>query len=104
MAIVIYEKGTDRRLFEITPAQRDQLVDALEEEDADDHDYYVDAAVCDFLDDKVDKAVVARLRELLGAGGAPAIGPDVEAAGDDEDPPAYDPDEDDGIEIEWREE
>ena len=59
MAIVIYEKGTKRRLFEITPPQRDQLIDALEEEDAEDHDYYVDAAVCDFLDDKVDAPVVA---------------------------------------------
>jgi hypothetical protein len=104
MPIVIYEKGTGRRLFEITAAQRDQLVDALEEEDAEDHDYYVDAAVCDFLDDKVDKPVVAKLRELLGAsGGAPAIGADLEAAGDDEEPPAYDED-DEGIEIEWREE
>ena len=65
MPIAIYEKGTDRRLFTITREQLDEIVDALEEENEGDHDYYIDAAVCDFLDGKVDPVIVTRLREAL---------------------------------------
>ena len=97
MAIVLYDKTQNRKLFEITAAQRDQLIDALEEESTKDRDYYVDANVIDFLEGKVDEAVLARLRPLVGATVvAPA---DVEAASDEEDLP-----EASGLEIEWREE
>jgi hypothetical protein len=103
MGFAIWNKGSNQRLMDITEAQRDQLIDALEEEDSQDHDYYIDSAVCDFLDGKVDAAVVARLREALGKPkSAAAAGEEVEAAGDDELPPeGYD--EEEGIEIEWRE-
>ncbi len=104
MAIGIYEKSTGRRLFEVTPAQHTQLRGALEEDDVGDHDYYIDSAVCDYLEGRVDEEVIARLREALGPAGAKAALPsDVEAAGDDEPPPEMDAEES-GIEIEWREE
>ncbi len=54
MAIVLYDKVQNRRLFEITVAQRDQLIAALEEESTKDRDYYVDANVIDFLEGFLD--------------------------------------------------
>src|SRR5689334_1619776 len=103
MGFALYDKGSNKRLMDISEAQRDQLIDALEEEDSQDRDYYIDSAVCDFLDGKVDAQVVARLREAIGKPKAAAGGDDVEAAGEDELPPeGYD--EEEGIEIEWREE
>ena len=42
MPIFLYDKAQNQRLFEITPEQRDQLVDALEEESTRDRDYYID--------------------------------------------------------------
>jgi hypothetical protein len=102
MAIFLYDKATDRRLFEITSAQRDQLVEALEEESSTDHDYYIDAAVCDFLEGRLDGLILSRLRELIGAAPLPE---GLEAAGDGDDPPPVEePEEDRGLEIEWREE
>jgi hypothetical protein len=102
MAIVLYDKAQNRKLFEITAAQRDQLIDALEEESTTDRDYYVDANVIDFLEGKVDEAVLAMLRPLVGATVvAPA---DVEAASDEEDFPEVSGEEPNGLEIEWREE
>jgi hypothetical protein len=105
VAIALYDKASGKRLFEITAVQRDQLVDALEEEDTDDHDYYIDAAVCEFLDGKLDAPLLAKLRALLGIKGeiGAAGGEPLETAGEDELPPPMS-DEDEGIEIEWREE
>ncbi len=103
MPIVLYDKAQNRRLFEITTAQRDQLVDALEEESSRDRDYYIDAAVLDFLDGRVDGEVLDRLRPLVGATDAPT--PGVEAAADDDELPEVDPAaESGGLDIEWREE
>jgi hypothetical protein len=106
MAIAIYDKAKGTRLFEISSEQRDQLVAALEEEDEHDHDYYVDAAVCDFLDGKIDAALVGKLRDLIGA--KPAAAADAEGlergSYDDPPPPELAESEDGGIEIEWREE
>lgn len=102
MAIVLYDKVQNRRLFPISLAQRDQLVDALEEESSKDHDYYVDANVLDFLEGKVDDALLAQLRPLVGAvASAPG---DVEAASDEEELPEVSGEEPSGLEIEWREE
>jgi hypothetical protein len=107
MPIVIYEKEPQRRLFEVTRAQLDQLIDALEEEDEHDHDYYIDAAVLDFLDGKVDAIVLGRLREALGAAGKatdPAAVGELLAAGDDDEVPPVEGEDESGIEILWREE
>ena len=105
MSIVIYEKESQRRLFEITEEQLEELIDALEEEDSGDHDYYVDAAVCDFLEGNVDALVIAKLREALGLPPAKGKGDgDVEAAGDDDELPEGGLSEDEGFEIEWRRE
>lgn len=101
MAIWLYDKATQKRLFEITPAQRDQLVTALEEEDEGDHDYYLDAAVCEFLEGQIDDSLLGQLRALVGV----AITDDgeaIEEADENEPPPPLEDEE--GIEIEWREE
>jgi hypothetical protein len=116
MAIAIYEKAQGQRLFEINEEQLQALIDALEEEDVGDRDYYIDAAVCDFLEGRVDADVVARLRAALPPGarggqtpaaeGDGADGAAAEAAEelDGEEAPSLDEDEDQGIEIEWRRE
>jgi len=102
MAIVLYDKVNNRKLFEISAAQRDQLIDALEEESTKDRDYYVDANVIDFLEGKVDEAVLAKLRPLVGA--VAATPADVVAAGDEDELPEVSGEEPAGLEIEWREE
>jgi hypothetical protein len=102
MPIALYDKAQNRRLFEITADQRQQLIDALEEESTRDRDYYIDANVLDFLDGKVDADLLAKLRPLVGAAPVASAG-DVEAAGDDDEMPEVDG-ELPGIEIEWREE
>ena len=101
MVIALYDKAQNRRLFEITRAQRDQLVDALEEESSKDRDYYIDAAVLDFLHGKVDDEVLNKLRPLVGAAAAP--GGEVEVDSDLDDIPEVDS-ELPGLDIEWREE
>jgi hypothetical protein len=99
MPIALYDKDHGRRLFEITAAQRDELVAALEEESRKDHDYYIDADVLDFLDGKVDATLLAKLRPLVGA--VPAL----DAAAADADAEVVETDSaPEGIEIEWREE
>ncbi len=106
MAIVLYDKGQNKKLFEITLAQRDQLVDALEEESTKDRDYYIDAAVIDFLDGKVDEALLAKLRPLV-AGGGPVADAGVEVDNDIDDVPEVAAGQEigeGGIDIEWREE
>ena len=107
MAIVLYDKESNRRLFEITTEQLDQLIEALEEEDTQDHDYYIDSAVCEFLVGKVDEMLLTQLRALVGApsgGTGEAVGGEpIEVAGDDEVPPVVDREEI-GIEILWRQE
>lgn len=102
MAIVLYDKAQNRRLFEITLEQRDQLIDALEEESTVDRDYYIDAAVIDFMTGKVDVELLDKLRPLVGAAPAAADGA-AEAASEDDEMPEVDA-ELAGIDIEWREE
>ncbi|MSP63671.1 MAG: hypothetical protein EXR72_25665 [Myxococcales bacterium] len=105
MAIAIYNKASEQRLFEITRVQLDELIDALEEEDEGDHDYYIDAAACDFLEGKIDAAVLSHLREALGSAGKatePPVG--ALAAGPEEELPEVEDEDESGIEIVWREE
>ncbi len=102
MPIALYDKAQNRRLFEITTEQRDQLVDALEEESSKDRDYYIDANVLDFLEGKVDAALLGKLRELVGA--PPAAAGEVEVDADLDDIPEVDGAEPPGLDIEWREE
>ncbi len=101
MAIVLYDKAQNRKLFEITVEQRDQLVDALEEESSNDHDYYLDAAVLDFLEGKVDAALLEKLRPLVGA--TPVAPEGLEAASEDEEMPEV-AEESAGLDVQWREE
>ena len=104
MAIALYDKAKNLRLFEISEAERDQLVTALEEESSTDHDYYIDANVLDFLEDKCDPLLVARLRALVG-GSAPAPEGTELAIEGEAMPEVADADADfPGLDIEWREE
>lgn len=102
MAIALYDKAQNRRLFEISEGERDQLVAALEEETSTDHDYYIDANVLDFLEDKCDPQLVAKLRPLVGGTAAPPEG--LEAATENDPVPEVDDAEFPGLDIEWREE
>jgi hypothetical protein len=104
MPIALYDKAQNKRLFEITIEQRNQLVDALEEESTKDRDYYIDANVIDFLTGKVDEELLAKLRPLVGASPAAPADAEIDAEMDDipEMPEAAG--EPQGIDIEWREE
>jgi hypothetical protein len=102
MPIALYDKAQNRRLFEITKEQRQQLIDALEEESTKDRDYYIDANVLDFLDGKIDADLMAKLRPLVGGG--PSVPSDVEVDADMSDIPESDGAELPGLDIEWREE
>jgi hypothetical protein len=103
MAFFLYDKASGRKLFEITLAQRDQLIGALEEEHAADRDYYIDRSVCDYLEGRLDAQVIGRLRELLGPSAVAAAPDGLEAATDDDELPPVEGEEQ-GLDIEWREE
>jgi hypothetical protein len=107
MPIFLYDKAQNQRLFEITPEQRDQLVDALEEESTTDRDYYIDVAVVEFLDGKLDAELLEKLRLLVGAPAAPPQ-EGVETIAEDgteesEQLPEM-PEFPEGLDVEWREE
>jgi hypothetical protein len=77
MAIRLYNKDTGALLGEITAAHLQSLQDLLEEESETDRDYYVDRDTLDVLaDEGADEALLALIRPHVG--------------------------EDEGIEIEWR--
>jgi len=66
--IDLYDEATNRLIGSITEADLQVLVDALEEESLDDHDYYIDAATIDMVaDGKATKHLVSLLRAALGA-------------------------------------
>jgi hypothetical protein len=75
----LYIKDTGKLIGDLTQPQVQSLVDLLEEEDADDQDYYVDR---DMLEYMRGEGADAGLIEMLSRHVT----------------------EDDGIEIEWREE
>ena len=65
--IQLHEKETGVFLGTITDAQLQFLIDQLEEESADDTDYYIDHATLDLFEDVgADAALLALLRQALG--------------------------------------
>lgn len=64
--IKIHDKATGQELGELTPEQFQQLVDALEEESAEDTDYYINRATVDLLREQgADAGLVALLDKGL---------------------------------------
>jgi hypothetical protein len=79
MAIRLYNKDTNALLGEITPAQLEMLTDLLEEESEADRDYYIDRDTLDVLaEEGADEALLGLIRPHVG--------------------------EEEGIEVQWREE
>jgi len=79
MAYRLYIKDTSTLLGEITAEQRQELIDLLEEEEADDQDYYIDEDTLAYMEEEgADPALLELIR------------PHVK--------------EEDGVEIEWKEE
>ena len=65
--IDIYDEATNQLIGSITEADLQVLVDALEEESLDDHDYYIDAATVDVIaDGRATEHLVKVLRTALG--------------------------------------
>ena len=65
--IDVYNAATNQLLGSITEPDLKVLVDALEEESADDQDYYIDAATIDVIaDGKATEHLVSLLRRALG--------------------------------------
>lgn len=94
MPKALYNKSTNKLVMRITDEQLDDLVKHLEEENANDRDYYVDESVVAFLEEKgADKELVAALRKALGARG-----------GQDETFASGSTHPEEGIEVVWREE
>jgi hypothetical protein len=64
--IQLHEKETGVFVGTITAAQLQFLIDQLEEESADDTDYYIDHATLDLFEDVgADAALLALLRQAL---------------------------------------
>ncbi len=81
--ISLYNKDTGQRIGTITAAQRQNLIDILVEEHADDRDYYIDATTLDYMAEHgADPQLIAMIRAQL----------------------PRDPGDDPGVEVEWREE
>jgi hypothetical protein len=67
-------KVTYEYIGEIDDDQLDLLVDALEEEDEEDQDYFVDPETLDYLAEQgLDPGVVAMLRRAVGEEGAEIV-------------------------------
>jgi hypothetical protein len=65
--IKLYEKDTRVFLGTITEAQLQFLIDQLEEESAEDTDYYINQATLDLFEDTgADTDLLALLRQALG--------------------------------------
>jgi hypothetical protein len=70
--IDLYNDTTGELLGAITEADLKVLVDALEEESAEDHDYFIDAATIDVIaDGRATEHLVGLLRAALGT--APGV-------------------------------
>jgi len=66
--IDLYDDATNQLVGSITEADLQVLVDALEEESLEDHDYYIDAATIDVVaDGRASEHLVKVLRTALGA-------------------------------------
>jgi hypothetical protein len=65
--IDIYDEATGKLIGSITEADLQVLVDALEEESLEDHDYYIDSATIDVIaDGRATEHLVSLLRTALG--------------------------------------
>ena len=65
--IELRDKASDELLGTISDEELQFLVDELEEESESDHDYYIDAATIDMLeDDGAPASLVSLLRRALG--------------------------------------
>ena len=65
--IDLYNKATEQKIGSITEADLKVLLDGLEEESAEDRDYYIDAATIDLLaDGRATDHLVKLLREAVG--------------------------------------
>jgi hypothetical protein len=65
--IDLYVKGSEKKLGSITEADLKVLVDGLEEESAEDRDYFIDLATIDVLaDGRATEHLVKLLREAVG--------------------------------------
>ena len=66
--IDVYDDATNQLIGSITEADLQVLVDALEEESLDDHDYYITAATINVIaDGTATEHLVKMLRTALGA-------------------------------------
>jgi hypothetical protein len=66
--IDLYNDTTGELIGQITEADFQVLVDALEEESTDDHDYFIDAATIDVIaDGRATEHLVGLLRNALGS-------------------------------------
>jgi hypothetical protein len=66
--IDLYDDATNQLIGSITDADLQVLVDALEEESLDDHNYFIDAATIDVVaDGRASEHLVKVLRAALGA-------------------------------------
>ena len=79
MAYGLYIKDTDKKIGVLSEEQLEELIDLLEEEDSEDRDYYIDADVLEFMEQE------GASGELLNM-----LRPHVT--------------DEEGVEIEWREE
>jgi hypothetical protein len=67
--IDIYNDHTNQLIGTITEADLQVLVDALEEESIDDHDYYIDRRTIDVIGDgRATDHLLKVLREAVGSG------------------------------------
>ena len=65
--IDLYDDASNQLIGSMTEADLQVLVDALEEESLDDHDYYITAATIDLVaDGRATEHLVNLLREALG--------------------------------------
>ncbi|MEO5595611.1 MAG: hypothetical protein ABIQ97_00470 [Lysobacteraceae bacterium] len=80
--ITLLEKGTTRTLGTISEGELQQLIDALEEEDQHDRDYYVDQQTINYLRER---NVTPHLLGLLERGLGSRSGFDVEWTSDEPD-------------------
>jgi hypothetical protein len=68
MMIDIFDNATNQLIGSITEADLQVLVDALEEESIDDHDYYIDCATIDVVaDGRATEHLLKVLRTALGS-------------------------------------
>jgi hypothetical protein len=65
--IKLFDADTDREIGTLTDAQLQFMIDQLEEESEDDHDYYINTATLDLFESAgADPALMALLRKALG--------------------------------------